>query len=153
MLETMLDMSSHWFWITACVLFLTAEILVPGTLFMLIFALAALLTALITLFTDSVWLLSFLFGVSALIGVMFVKPLLKRYVSEGNHGRPSNIDAIIGSEGRVVKSIHPPDKGTVKVGHEEWLAVSEDRRPLEAGTMVTVKKIEGATLIVEGVSS
>jgi membrane protein implicated in regulation of membrane protease activity len=73
----------------------------------------------------------------------------RRYV----HGRmmvrkaKTNIDAIIGREGIVERSIARNVDGLVKVGNERWRARAEEE--IEKGDRIVVTDVSGATLIVE----
>jgi membrane protein implicated in regulation of membrane protease activity len=78
MFQTILNLDSHWFWFSIGALFLIAEIIVPGTFFMLLFSIAALLTVVCTFFTDNIWMLLFLFGVFSALGVLLIKPVLEK---------------------------------------------------------------------------
>jgi membrane protein implicated in regulation of membrane protease activity len=58
----------------------------------------------------------------------------------------TNIDAIIGSSGIVIKNITDNTDGLVKVGKEEWRARSDEY--IEAGEEIIVRSISGVTLAV-----
>ncbi|HOZ92083.1 MAG TPA: NfeD family protein, partial [Candidatus Syntrophosphaera thermopropionivorans] len=51
--------------------------------------------------------------------------------------------------GFVTKAIPQDGKGYVKLGGEEWSAISEDGSPIEENTKVTVLGVEGNKLIVK----
>ncbi len=59
----------------------------------------------------------------------------------------TNIDAIIGKEGIVLKSIAKNADGLVKVGNEQWRARAEDDIKKREG--IVVIRVSGVTLIVE----
>ena len=58
----------------------------------------------------------------------------------------TNIDAIIGRQGIVLKSIMKNVDGLVKVGNEEWRARAEE--DIKEGDGITVTGVKGVTLIV-----
>jgi membrane protein implicated in regulation of membrane protease activity len=63
--------------------------------------------------------------------------------------RPSNIDAIVGTQGVVIKRIAPREAGLVKLGSEVWRAeLAADDVPRDTGTTVKVQSVEGVTLKV-----
>jgi len=64
----------------------------------------------------------------------------------------TNVDALIGKEGLAKTDIDPVDGGVVKVNGEIWLSRSADECLIKEGSKVRVIRIEGVTLIVEGVS-
>ncbi|MBE0431690.1 MAG: NfeD family protein [Dehalococcoidia bacterium] len=73
----------------------------------------------------------------------------RRYVHRWAAVRKSrtNIDAIMGRTGIVLRSISRNADGRVKVGSEDWKArATED---IEEGTEIVVTDVTGATLIVE----
>ncbi len=73
----------------------------------------------------------------------------RRYVHRWAAVRKSktNVDAIVGRTGIVVRVISRNVDGRVKVGSEDWRArATED---IEEGAEVVVTEIAGATLIVE----
>jgi membrane protein implicated in regulation of membrane protease activity len=59
----------------------------------------------------------------------------------------TNIDAIIGTSGIVVRSIAKNADGLVKVRNEQWRAKAEE--DIESGEEIVVKSVSGVTLIVE----
>jgi membrane protein implicated in regulation of membrane protease activity len=62
----------------------------------------------------------------------------------------SNVDAVLGKTGLVIKRIPPHDAGLVKVGAEEWRAelAPGDEAAREVGATITVSSVEGVTLKV-----
>ncbi len=59
----------------------------------------------------------------------------------------TNIDAIIGKRGIVLKSISRNFDGRVRVGNEQWRARSD--QDIKEGDEIVVAGVSGATLIVE----
>lgn len=59
----------------------------------------------------------------------------------------TNIDAIIGRRGIVLKSITKNVDGLVKIGNERWRARAEEN--IKKGDEIIVNGISGVTLIVE----
>lgn len=64
----------------------------------------------------------------------------------------TNVDALIGKEGLAKTDIDAVDGGVVKVNGEIWLSRSADECLIKEGSKVRVIRIEGVTLIVEGVN-
>ena len=64
----------------------------------------------------------------------------------------TNVDTLIGKEAVAKTDIDPLDGGVVKLSGEIWLARPADEVVIKQGTKVTVIRIEGVTLIVEGVN-
>lgn len=59
---------------------------------------------------------------------------------------PTNVDAVIGRSGVVIKDIARHNPGRVRVGNEEWRASAEEEIGEEAE--ITVTGVRGATLLV-----
>lgn len=59
----------------------------------------------------------------------------------------TNVDAIIGRQGIVLKNIAKNVDGRVKVGNEQWRARAEE--DVKEGNEIVVTSVIGATLIVE----
>ncbi len=86
--------------------------------------------------------------VTSIICVAYVV-LGRRYVHRWTAVRKAktNIDAIIGREGIVLKSIARNVDGRVRVGNERWRARAEE--DIRKGEEIVVTSVSGATLIVE----
>ena len=61
----------------------------------------------------------------------------------------TNVDAIIGKSGIVTRSIGENTSGLVRVGNEEWRAMSGGNINIEEGATVMVIEVTGVTLIVD----
>ena len=86
--------------------------------------------------------------VTSIICVAYVA-LGRRYVHRWTAVKKekSNIDAIMGREGIVLKSIAKYADGQVKIDNQQWRAKAEE--DIQEGDEVVVTGIRGATLIVE----
>ncbi len=92
------------------------------------------------------WLLTII--VTSLICVAYVA-LGRRYVHKWTmvSKAKTNIDAIIGRQGIVLRNIAKNTDGLVKVGNEQWRARAED--DIKKGDEIVVTSVSGVTLIVE----
>ncbi len=63
----------------------------------------------------------------------------------------TNADSMIGKESVARTAIDPLDGGIIKLMGELWLARPADETVIKQGSKVRVVRIEGVTLIVEGV--
>ena len=63
----------------------------------------------------------------------------------------TNIDALIGREAMAKTDIDRLDGGVAKLSGELWLARSGDEKIIAEGSKVRVIRVEGVSLIVEGV--
>ncbi len=59
---------------------------------------------------------------------------------------PTNVDAVIGRSGVVIKDIYRNTPGRVRIGTEEWRASAEEE--IGEGAEIAVKGVRGTTLIV-----
>ncbi len=92
------------------------------------------------------WVLTVI--VTSIICVAYVA-LGRRYVHRWTavSKAKTNIDAIIGRQGIVLKSIAKNVDGLVKVGNEQWRARAEE--DIKEGEEIVVTGISGVTLIVK----
>jgi len=92
------------------------------------------------------WLLTVI--VTSIICVAYVA-LGRRYVHRWTtvSKAKTNIDAIIGKEGIVLKSIARNADGLVKVGNEQWRARAEE--DIKEREEIVVTSVSGVTLIVK----
>jgi len=63
----------------------------------------------------------------------------------------TNVDALIGKEAIAKTDIDPLDGGVTKLMGELWLSRTEDNTVIKEGSRVRVIRVEGVSLIVEGV--
>jgi len=92
------------------------------------------------------WILTVI--VTGIICIAYVA-LGRRYVHRWTTTRKSrtNIDAIIGRQGIVLRSIAKNVDGLVKIGYEQWRARAEE--DIKEGDEIVVTGVSGATLIVK----
>jgi hypothetical protein len=65
----------------------------------------------------------------------------------------TNSDALVGRETIANTDIHPLDGGVVKLGGEIWAAKTvDDCNVITKGSKVRVVRVEGVSLVVEGVT-
>ncbi len=92
-----------------------------------------------------------IFAIVAVIFVFTIRPIAKRQFYKTSDPRTSNVDAMKGKRGVVVDAIPENGQpGRVKLGGEEWRAVTEDGVTIDPGTEVVVDRVDGATLHVRG---
>jgi membrane protein implicated in regulation of membrane protease activity len=87
-------------------------------------------------------------GVLAFLYLSIFRSWLKWRLTVEDHS--SNVDAVIGRTGVVVKKIAPREAGQVKVGDEVWRAelASAKDAARDTGAEVKVESVEGVTLKV-----
>ncbi len=139
-----------WLWLVFVVvgLLLVLLELIVGveTGFDLVFIGSAFILGGLTTLPFHSWLLTVI--VTSLICIAYVA-LGRRYVHRWTMVKKAktNIDAIIGRQGIVLRSIARNIDGLVKVGNEQWRARAEE--DIKEGDEIVVTSVSGVTLIVE----
>ncbi|MCZ7535576.1 MAG: NfeD family protein [Acidimicrobiia bacterium] len=139
----------RWIWLGAVVFFALGELSVPGSFFMLSFAIGAAVADALAFagVTASVQWLVFVVVSGASLAVLV--PIGRRM---DRSGAQSNVGATrwLGRTGTVLTEVPggPHETGLVRVEREEWRAESVDGRAIVAGTHVTVLRVDGTRLIV-----
>ena len=134
-------------WLIAMVVFCVIEA-TTATLTTIWMAIAALITAGISLFNGTFLTQLLSFAIMSAVLVLFTRPLAKKFLD----GKivPTNADRIINAKGIVVKEILTEDgMGQIKVMGQLWSAKSNDKEPLKKGEEIVVLSIEGVCAIVE----
>jgi len=145
-----LGFTDSWLWlifvIVGLLLVLLELILGVETGFDLVFIGSAFILGGLVTWPFHFWLLTVI--VTSIICVAYVA-LGRRYVHRWTmvSKAKTNIDAIIGRQGIVLKSIAKSADGLVKVGNEQWKARAEE--DIKEGDEIVVTSVSGVTLIVE----
>ncbi|MBN2300118.1 MAG: NfeD family protein [Acholeplasmataceae bacterium] len=134
----------QWLWLG---LFLTALFIEFGTANMVSiwFAIAAIPSFIISLFSQNFAVQVVIFVVVAIIMLLLTRPFVMKYFKTNEI--KTNVDSYIGLTGVCVKLIEEGSIGAAKVNNREWSAISNER--IEIGEKVRVLDIEGVKLIVE----
>jgi len=141
---------TDWLWLVFVIvglLFVLLELIVGvETGFDLVFTGSAFILGGLVTWPFHSWLLTVI--VTSIICVAYVA-LGRRYVHRWTtvSKAKTNIDAIIGRQGIVLKSIAKNVDGLVKVGNEQWRARAEE--DIKKGEEIVVTSVSGVTLIVE----
>ena len=86
------------------------------------------------------------FAVSCIL-LALLRPMVRRYITPKI--TKTNMDAVIGKQVLVTAAVNNLHGcGTVKLGGVEWTARSTTDDPIEAGTLVTIDRIEGVKVFV-----
>ncbi|MFT5467544.1 MAG: hypothetical protein ACI8UO_002649 [Verrucomicrobiales bacterium] len=140
-------------WIIIGILLITIEIFVAD-FFLALIGVAALVTSFVAAAEAGMeWQLA-CFTLISFILLLTVRPLVKRLFYAGSDKHTSNVDALSGRTAIVVEPIpnsHEP--GRVRLGSEEWRAISHDDSRIEEGSKVEVVRVDSATLIVKALES
>jgi membrane protein implicated in regulation of membrane protease activity len=88
------------------------------------------------------------FAAVSVLGLVAVRPAIKRHLHRGADPAVMGMDAIEGAEATVVEEI-AEGRGMVKIGGELWSARAYDAtQVIEAGVQVRVVEVKGATALV-----
>ena len=138
----------RWIWLAATVFFAISEIAVPGTFFMISFAIGAFVACVLAFFDVSVGIEWLAFLVVSGIALAALVPIGRRInqTSQGAVGstRWAGRRAVVLSE--IQAGVQAT--GLVRVEREEWRAESVDGSAIPAGTAVEVLRVDGTRLIV-----
>jgi membrane protein implicated in regulation of membrane protease activity len=136
------------FWLILSGVFLVIEIISVGFL-MFWFAVGALVTTFVSLFTDNIAIQSGVFIVVS-TGLLFAtKPFVNKILPKEPKIK-TNSFSNEGKTGIVTIDINPTEgSGQVKIDGEAWSAKSSDNTYISKDTEVIVEKIEGVKAIVK----
>lgn len=109
------------------------------------FAVGALVSCIVSLFVDSLYVQVFGFILTSIITLLITKPFVKKV--RKRKIQPTNLDRIVGNIGFVTEEIAPHEKGEIKVDGKRWTAVSDKK--ILVGTKVKILKIDGVKAVVE----
>lgn len=108
------------------------------------FAIGAIVSLIISLFTDSILIQLIAFIIVSIISLILTKPIVKKTVN--SKVEATNLDRVIGKVGVVTKKIASDNYGEIKVLGTIWTAVSDEE--INEKEKVVVNKIEGVKLVV-----
>ncbi|HNY26730.1 MAG TPA: NfeD family protein [Candidatus Sumerlaeota bacterium] len=136
-------------WVIAGIILLILEVFTPGFV-MVVFGLGCFVTALFAGYDCSVTLQLVVFVVACATLMFSIRPLVLKTLQRNTPKYNTNADALIGQTGCVIEAIHPASRtGRVKIGGEDWRAVTVDESDIEAGQKVLIKGIDGNKVVVE----
>ena len=117
------------------------------------FAVGALAAMAVALFGGALWVQILVFAVVSLICVLALRPLAKTRLG-GAKKVATNADRIIGQKAMVTEPIdNVAGTGAVSIGGTVWTARSDSAKPIAAGSVVRIRRIEGVKVLVAPVSA
>ena len=137
-----------WEIIACCgIAFIVLEIFFPA-LFFLNLAVAAFITAVVSLFSSSIVLLSVAFFIFSLISFGFLRPILvKRYSKESTTGTE---DKYFGKKAKVIEDVSQTG-GAISIYDERWTARTEYETVIPAGEEVEIVRNDNLVMYVKKV--
>ncbi len=148
-----MDLLVEWGWVLWLALILVFVIIEVFTLdFTFLMLAGGSLGGLVAGFLSApLWAQVIVAGVLALLLIFLVRPSLLRAFRKGGDPTPSNIEAVLGLTGTVVREF-ADHRGQVKLANgETWtarLVDDHDSGELAEGARVVVQRIDGATAVV-----
>ena len=134
-------------WLIIAGVCLIIEILTTGFL-VFWFAVGALLSMFVSLFTDNIIIQTAIFIISSTILIFATKPFVNKFIHNKNNVK-TNAFSLIGKTGIVTKNIDSINgNGQVKVNGEIWSAIGTDEINIQKDTEVKIEEIKGVKLIV-----
>ncbi|HEY4153131.1 MAG TPA: NfeD family protein [Pseudolysinimonas sp.] len=149
------DLLTSWawvFWLALILVFLIIEVLTLSFVFLMV-AVGSLGGLVAGLLGAPWWVQLIVAAVLSLLLLFFVRPPLLRLTHRGADPARSNVDALLGIRGTVLKTFDD-GSGQVKLANgETWTArlPRSSAGALVEGEMVLVDSIEGATAVVSPV--
>lgn len=134
-------------WLIAAIILLLFELGAPGLFFFISFSIGCLGGALLAFLGMHLYVQ--IVGALALSIIGFFG-LKKLFLQRKNRPKfKTNIDALIGKTGIVIKTIEPQKTGKVRIGGERWTALAHEPVILQENTVVTVVNVRGNKVIVK----
>ncbi len=136
-------------WVLAGLLLLILEIFTPGFV-VGVFGVACLIVAPFAGAGLTISSQLLIFGIATITLLLTTRPLVLKHFYGRGFEIKTNVDALVGQSGYVTDPIdHMSGTGRVKLGGEEWRAITADESVIEPGRKVVVKGVDGNKVIVE----
>jgi membrane protein implicated in regulation of membrane protease activity len=152
----MIDSILSWFganqmalWLLIGVFCLLFEMISPGLFFFLSFFFGALFGALSSFVTVNWLAQAIVFLVGSFAAFLWLHYWVKRRVFSVRRHNRTNVQALQGQQGLVLREITPNNMGLVKVGGETWSARPTDACVITEGKKIVVVDNRGAHLVVK----
>ncbi len=134
-------------WIILGIVLLICEIFTPG-FFIASVGLGAFLSAIAAYYQLSMTWQILALATGTILSFILIRPFIYLKHKPGD-GRQTGTYALIGKSALVTeKIVNHTNRGRIKVGGEEWKARSLSGQDIGKDNIVTIEKIEGATLLV-----
>ncbi|HVM53726.1 MAG TPA: NfeD family protein [Acidimicrobiales bacterium] len=138
--------SWRWVWLALAVGGVVGEIASAGTFFLLPFGVGAAAAAVLAFASIAVGVQWLAFVLISLAAFLATRPLARRLDASGPSG--VGADRWVGQTGIVLREIEPHEAGLVRIGGDEWRALSRDGVRVPAGSSVLVVDVTGTRLVV-----
>ena len=118
------------------------------TFFLLPFGLGAAVAMVAVLLGAPLWLQWVLFVIASVVGLVFLRPLFKRWTTRADKVK-AGVDRLIGMTGVIIQGNAPSGENRARIAREVWNVSTESGEHLPVDTQVRVLQVDGVHLIVE----
>ena len=133
-------------WLIIALIFLFIELSTPGFFFFIAFAIGSCFASIMAFLNYSL-VSQCLVSLASMLIAFFI---LRHYFAIKSKDKiETNINALIGKKGLVIKRVEINKPGLIKVGGEIWTAEVKNDLVLEKNTEVTVIAVKGSRLLVK----
>lgn len=140
----------RWIWLGLAVACAVGELAVPGTFFVLSFAIGAAVASATAFLDGSVALQWVLFVAVSAVALALLVPLGRRLARHDGGDVQEGATRWVGRRGVVIEEIPeaPHATGRVRVERDEWRAETDAGAEIPVGTQVKVLAVRGTRLVV-----
>ncbi len=142
-------MTLWYVWVILGIVFFIVEIFTPGFV-LATFGIGCLVAAIpAALNGHFLWqLVGFVLG--SFLAFLVVRPLYLKFIFPEKEQIPTNVDALVGQQAIVIEEINPiQNSGRVKVGGEDWKAISTEGNVIPKNKVVQIVAVDGVKLLVK----
>ena len=137
-----------WIWVIIGLVLMVAEIATQGFLCLWI-GISCLVTSIFVYFNADTSLILTVFILSSGILSFFGTPVLRNFHNRKKQNE-MNINTVVGEVGVVIEDVDfKSNTGKVRVGFENWTAITKDKELIKTEHKVKVIGIDGIKVIVE----
>ncbi|MDR2408877.1 MAG: NfeD family protein [Bacteroidales bacterium] len=135
-------------WLIVAIVFFVVEIF-SSTFVFLCFSLGCVISSIFAYLGAAGWAQFLVFSVITFLSFFTVRPFMVKYAYRKSDKVKTNVDALVGSKGRVTEIIDlKKNTGRVFVHGDDWKAESENGEIIQQDEQVEVKKVNSTILIV-----
>ena len=138
------------FWLVIAILSLILEMGSPGLFYFLSLAIGGLLSAIISLYDDSLMTQCGAFLIGSIIAMLILKLGIGSWKKTSTI-YATNIYALEGKRGIVLEQVQPQNIGLIKIEGQSWSAKTAQEKTIPVGKTVQVISCSGAYVLVEEV--
>jgi membrane protein implicated in regulation of membrane protease activity len=136
------------YWLVGSIILALLELILSGFV-LLCFGFAALLATLISLLKVGLEVQVFSFIAFTVLSLVIIRPFFLKHMKPRGGLVETNVYALIGKEALVTEEMSDDHSGRVKVGGEEWRAITNDNISIPVGSRVRILSVSGNKLLVQ----